>query len=251
MTFNLQFAYRAVHLAETLDELQLVTPKDLGRNFLLHMSKNKSIKTMTPYITTRASDHEDRSIPRVCVAPSIAACIIGYDTTIQDWRDKLDGHDGKGNPVPWVGGWYLYALPFEYAIKPSAKLLPVVASSDEHWLVSYSPATHSFRPILIGKIFYSAVTFGGKGYRLGTTIDIYIELFGGVNVPFCNNLKLSPGYWRVCSSSLCGIKDFNEVNASNVVRLTKEQYDAVKMPIASTLSYSNAVSAEHIPALHW
>jgi len=244
-------AFRASHLAQTLDELTVITPQKLGRNFLLHISKNKAIKTMVPYITTRTAPGEDRSIPRICVSPSIAACIVGYDTTIADWRDALEGTDRKGNPIPWVGGWYLYALPFDYALEPSPKLLPAVTATDERWLVSYSPTTHSYRPILIGKLFYSTVQYRGESFRQHTSIEIYLELHGGVNVPFCNTLKLSPGYWRVVSQTLCGVKNFKQVTAEVAQKLTQEEYDAVKAPIASLLSISHCVRPEHLPALHW
>jgi len=42
-----------------------------------------------------------------------------------------------------------------------------------------------------------------------------------------------------------------DVEVDMLNRLTQAEYEAVKMPMASLLSYHNAVRPEHVPALHW
>jgi hypothetical protein len=247
-------AFRLVHPAETLAELTLVTPQDLGRNYVLHISKNKELDLMVPYICVRAQKDEDRSVPRICTAPSIAACLVGYDTTIEEWMQGEETTDGFGQgSIPWCGGWYIYAIPFQYAFKPSEKLLKGVTATDEHWLVSYGPTTWSYKPIKVGKVFYTAVTHQAEGRFKTLMIDLCVEItHSDIKVPFCNGVKLGEGYYRMQSDRLLDMASFEDVALHGMQHLTKEEYDAVKIPTAALLSFaSHAVLPEHVPSLHW
>jgi hypothetical protein len=247
-------AFRQVHPAETVAELTLVTPQELGRNYVLHISKNKDLGLMVPYVCVRTQKDEDRTIPRVSTAPSIAACLIGYDTTIEEWMEAQSATDGYGkSTVPWCGGWYIYAIPFQYAFKPSAKLLKNVVATDEHWLVSYGPTSWSYKPIKVGKIFYTAVTHQAEGRSKSLMIDLCVEItHPNIKVPFCHNLKLEAGYYRIQSDKLLDMAAFEDVALDALQHLTKEEYDAIKVPAAAMLSFtSHAVLPEHVPSLHW
>jgi hypothetical protein len=247
-------AFRHVHPAETLAELTVLTPKDVGRNYLLHISKNKDLDIMIPYICTRAASDEDRSIPRVCVSPSIAACLVGYDSTIEEWMEGQTAKDGFGqNDIPWCGGWYIYAIPFEYVLKPSPELLKAVTRTDEMWLVNYNPKTWAYRPRKVGKLFYTAVSHkseeGGKVLR----VDMCLELTQpGIRVPFCKGLNLEPGYYHIRSDKLLNMATMDEVCLDGMMPLSEEEYRAIKMPVAALLSFAeHGVKPEHVPSLNW
>lgn len=245
-------AFRTVHPTETLDELTVVTPKELGRNYVLHISKNKDLKTLIPYVCKRTQRDENRSVPRVCTAPTIAGCLIGYDTTIEEWLAEVGSKDGFGKKdVPWAGGWYIYAIPFEYALRPTDKLVRHAKASDEHWLVSYNRTTWSYQPVKVGKLFYKSVTYRSESNAKVTEVEIYLEIDAAVSVPFCNGYKLQKGYHRIVIDKLFDMAAMDQVVMDAAVRLTREEYEKVKAPIASLLSYTNTVEAHHVPVLHW
>lgn len=248
-------AFRTLHPTETLDELTVVTPKELGRNYVLHISKNKELKTLIPYVCKRTQRNENRSVPRVSTAPTIAGCLIGYDTTIEEWLAEVGSKDGFGKKdVPWVGGWYIYAIPFEFALKPSTKLLGAVHTSDEHWLVSYNRSSWSYEPQMVGKLFYKSVTYRAMGREKITELEIYIEIDSPVGIPFCFGQRLKKGYYRIVIDKLFDLETMNEVVMDSLMPLSQEEYEKVKMPIASLLSFSepvNTVEAFHVPVLHW
>jgi hypothetical protein len=243
-------AFRTVHPAETLEELSVVSARENGRNFMLHLSRNKNIKAMVPYVTTRTQAHEDRSIPRICVAPAIADCLIGYNGTVDEFQNREQAKSGDGSKtIPWTGGWYIYAIPFEYALKPSENLLVDADKTNEHWLVSYSPQTWSYAPIRIGKLFYTQVGYqAGRGGH-ATVVEMYIELDSPVRVPFCHDLMLEPGLYRIVSDKLFEMHH-RKVALDQLEPLSPEDYAKAKIPTASLLSF-NSVSASHLPVLHW
>lgn len=245
-------AFRTLHPTETLDELTVVTPKELGRNYVLHISKNKELKTLIPYVCKRTQRDENRTIGRVSTAPTIAGCLIGYDTTIEEWLAEVGSKDGFGKKdVPWVGGWYIYAIPFEYALRPTNKLVCHAEASDEHWLVSYNKATWSYQAIPVGKLFYTTVTYQTTGKNKVTEIEMYIEVSSDVSIPFSRYTKLKKGYYRIRTDKLLDMATMDDVRLNVLDELTAEEYNAIKMPVASLLSFHNCVEEHHVPVLHW
>lgn len=236
-------AFTQLHPAEVLNELTVVTPKEFKRNFFLHMSKDRDLKALTPYVTTRTLAGENRSVGRVCVSPDIAAAILGYKSTIKEFfAPPEDSKDGTGErTIPWRGGWYLYAIPFEYAVRPSPELVANVDLTEEHWLVSYNEATHVYTPVPIGKFFYRTVAVSpldAKGKAKTISLEVILEITGKVAVTFCPGVKLKPGYWRVKTSSLFNVASAKAVTVEKVFPLSKAEYEAIKVPMAETLSYS-------------
>lgn len=231
-------AFVKVHPEEVLDELTVVTPKQLGRNFLLHMSKDSRLREMIPYVSTRTVRHENRSVARICVGSTIAACILGYGGAMIDFLEGSDTSDGKGKAsVEWRGGWYLYALPFQYALKPSKDLLRNVDLSDEHWLVSYNQHTQVYFPQQVGKFFYRTVNQQGHGTSRKIVIEIILEITCDVPVPFGPNEKLKKGYWRIVVTGLHDVKHHDQVRIDSKRELTYGEYLALKTPSADLLSF--------------
>ena len=60
-----------------LENCDLVTPETLGSKHLLHASTLKQ-NELTPYISVRANEVEDNTIPRVYVGKTLLNCLEGY-----------------------------------------------------------------------------------------------------------------------------------------------------------------------------
>ena len=59
--------------------LKIVSTKDLGQDFLLHISPDKLSKVIfTPRIGNRQGRTEDRTVPRITVSPTLLGCHNGY-----------------------------------------------------------------------------------------------------------------------------------------------------------------------------
>ena len=229
-------AFQQTHQPEILDQLTLVSPKELGRNYLLHMSKNDSLPELTPYVCTRTKRGEDRTVARACMSGTLAACVMGYGTTLADYLQELDSSDGFGKKeVKWRGGWYLYAAPFRYAFRPSPKLVGVEGDTDEHWLVTFDEGSRKYPTLPVGKFFYRTVHYRPVGGVQTITVELIVEVTASVGVWFSEGVHLAQGYWQVVSSNLCTAKDWRTVKAETVKRLSRAEYDSWKAPVADLL----------------
>lgn len=231
--------FRKLHQPDVLDKLEVFTPKELGRNFLLHMSKNSELKMMTPYVSTRTVRAEDRSVPRVCCSPTIAACILGYNGAMTDFFKGSDSTDGHGKTeVEWRGGWYIYAIPFKHALIADKSLLPAVEETLERWLVAYDEASRKYKPIPVGKLFYRSMIFTNADDERKDTVELVVEITTDkVAIPFLEDLKLGKGYWRLMIDGMHQHGDHAKVTVAEQKQLSKEEYEALKTPTADLLSY--------------
>ncbi|EEL9315744.1 hypothetical protein DAT63_23095, partial [Salmonella enterica subsp. enterica serovar Enteritidis] len=93
---------------------------------LLHISTDTELKTMMPRIPQRTLRMEDGSFPRICVSSSLMGCIYGYSTAIKQYFSG-------GHLAHWLGGYVIYRVPFDIALRPHRTLLSDVDISDEHW----------------------------------------------------------------------------------------------------------------------
>lgn len=235
--------FLALQQPEVIQQLTVVRPRDLGRNFLLHMSKDAHLKALTPYVTARAKSDENRTVNRVSMSPNIAACILGYENSVKDFFQGKDGKDGTGTrEVRWRGGWYLYAVPFRYALKPATGLLADGDRTGEHWLVTYNEATRVYTPQPVGKFFYRTLQYRGPVGQQTLTAEIIVAITSKVGIPFGPKTLLAPGYWRVITSQLFEVKALHEVEVSKVTALTEAEYEAIKVPIADLLSHQESRS---------
>ena len=136
--------------------------KDVGP--LYHISTNHELGAMMPSVTRRTLSAEDRAIPRISVAPTLAGCILAYQACDYDF----DADEYKG--------WYVYGLPFEHAVRPTKQLLPDVEMSDEHWLVTFDPDTVAYYPRTVANHRYSTPTSV-------TCSDCFLQGICGSDVP--------------------------------------------------------------------
>jgi hypothetical protein len=168
---------------------KVVHIKDLP-NKLLHISTNKQ-KVLIPNISQRAADGEDNTMPRVHTAPTILGCIAGYGNAIYDSRVKTQ----SAVKDSFKGGYYLYTIPFEYALCPNGKLVPDAAETNEHWLVPYSKEYSEYTPDSISKIVTSDVTTVNlSNGDIENVITLYIEITSDTPVLLDTDVLLETGF---------------------------------------------------------
>jgi hypothetical protein len=100
--------------------------------------------------------------------------------------------------MDFSGVFTLYAIPFEYCIRPKGNLVADGLQTREHWLVTYNRETESYTPRVLGRFFYESV----KLYR--PRQEVVYEMMLQVtedDVYLTKNFLVDRGYYRVIGSS--------------------------------------------------
>lgn len=220
----------------------VVTPEDLGQDFMLHVSKDTNIRKFTPQLTLRGAPSENREVTRVCVSTSLLGCLVGYAAAESDF------FTGGIKDSGFRGGFKIYAIPFKAALRPNAKLVYDAKHSDEFWLVTYNKETVEFIPETVGKAFYQSITYiarsGLKPYGYGV---LYLEITKDDGIYYSKNHRLEKGYWKVegmvpqNSSLLDSDKDVK------VISISKSEFQSAKSESAALLSY---IEPHQLPPSH-
>jgi len=222
-----------------------LTPVEPTEDFpvMLHISKDKTIKEFIPAVSHRTVKKEDRSIPRICVAPHLFGCFVGYSSAYSEFYTDPE-------KKVWHGGYYIYALPFTLAVEPSKKLLPDVANTDERWLVGYDETHRNIKPTIVGKCFIYALNLVGAGEARRVDVTIYLEfkesdLSSGLHLDelaFDSEHSLKKGYYRI---EICDNRDpvFWNRESISITQIPKVEYERAKNVTAGLLSFENAPSS--------
>ncbi len=197
-------------------------------------------------IGTKQAPSEDRTIPRVCVAPSLLGCLVGYAESESNFLNMSS--TGTKEDDGYKGGWKIYAIPFKAALKPNARLVYDAKHSDEVWLVSYNEQNVEYKPESAGKMFYHAITFYPRSantpIKEGT---LYIEITKSEGIRFSPRFFLTKGYWCIegptaqHSSLAYSDKDFT------VTEINKAKYQSAKDQAAALLGHEEPLP----PYLKW
>lgn len=225
----------------------IVTPEDLGQDFLLHVSTNTNIREFIPFIGKRQADTEDRTTPRVCTAPTILGCMSGYGMMEFDFMERVPG-EKSSNGGMYKGGIKIYALPFTAALRPNGKLVYDGKHSDEHWLVAYNKATATYVPRTAGKAFYRAVVYQGRpGKQPMAEGTLYIEVLEEKGLRFGNGIFLNKGYWIIDGPmpnfTTMTWSESTETKVFKVREIEKAEYLSNKAAAADLLSHTGDIPA--------
>lgn len=226
-------------------QLTVVSAARPWESFMLHISKDTAIDAFSPTVTRRGLDAENRSIPRICVAPSLAGCIMAYSSDLYDYMERSDSRSADGQRrVKYRGGWAIYGIPYDLALRPSKKLLPDVLCTDEHWLVTYDEGTVTYKPELLGKFFYEVVTYAASGKDPPTVgVEMIIEVLTDVAIRFDHQNVLKKGYWKLKIQGMHNAERWDKIPAVEVQALQKGEYIASKQLVASMLSFESLAPA--------
>jgi len=199
-------------------DLEVLSTKDLNRAVLYHISDNDRIREFIPRVTQRMLSSEDRRIPRISCSLDIAGAIAGHD-----------GTEHLFNDMDFSGVFTVYAIPFEYCIKPKGNLVADAIQTREHWLVTYDRDTEAYKPMKLGSFFYESV----RMYR--PKQEIVYEMILHVtqdDVYLTKNFLVDRGYWRVIGSSPRVFKKRSitrkPMELISIDEITKEDWDRMK-----------------------
>lgn len=141
-----------------IQNTKIIVPEQLVDGCLYHISTRRpsegNLTTYIPQMPRRAANSEDNTLPRVTVAPTIEGCMVGYNTLsylaeTPNTREK----DIKKLKDPYLGGLYIYRIPFEVCLKPNKELVFDATFSNECWLVPYRHDRLTYTGECIGKLF--------------------------------------------------------------------------------------------------
>jgi hypothetical protein len=169
--------------------------------------------------------------------------MIGYAATEYDFIERAGSQVAN-----WKGGWNIYAVPFEAALKPATRLVYDVRSSDEHWLVHYSKDTAEYVPVLAGKMFFHNLIMVGRNGKSPTfEMTLYIEVKWAEGLRFSKRHFLEKGCWRIEGTAPQNVFSANDDKEYKVTRIPESEYKEMKSASADLLSFNDNVPA----SLQW
>lgn len=223
--------------------LEIVTPKDMPTGLLYHISKNNNIKKFVPVIGFRQAKREDRTVPRVCVAPHMLGCLIGYAAFLYDILNEDNTTDGKKSD--YKGGYKIYGFEFKHALKPAKSLVYDVNMSDEHWLVSYNENTAEYVPVPVGYLFATNLsTVPGVNRTMPEHIvTLCVEITRDEGMQFSSKIKLEKGYWELVGPIPEQTASYKSNKEFKVTQISKEEYTERKLTCAALLNHQEPIPA--------
>lgn len=205
------------------DDVEIVEVS--GSNPVYHISCDKNIKEFVPMVSNRTMGKEDRSVPRVSVAPSVIDCLNGYSKTLWDF---LNGEIKRG---AYHGGYYIYELPVKVTVIPSKKLVPDAGFTREQWVLGYNDETTRIVPNRIGKFFIHSLMQTANGIHKETEYLVYFNLDTAVQI---SQGEVTPeGCWKM---SFKGANDLFYKKLT-VQSITKSEFNSIKKASAELLCY--------------
>lgn len=229
---------------EVRNELRIVTPSDLTIPCLLHISKDPSLTRFVPSISRRGMRSENRTVTRVSTATTLAGCLIGYASDLNDFLTRDDGLKVDASKrVKFLGGYTIYGFRFDVALRPSRKLVPDVEQSDEHWLVPYDQQHVAYQPEVLGKVFYESVKYRLANGKPVSEIEMYVEVATPEPIWMDGRNKLEQGHWHVKTVGMHETKRWDRIPVMEIEATDPDTYLSVKRNVASMLSLESFMPA--------
>lgn len=205
-----------------LTETQITT----GDRYMYHISPAHGITEFVPRTVQRAMPNEDHLVPRVCTAPTLMDCIRGYAVTVRDSLMKKATNAGND---AWEGGYYIYRIPCDVAVKPTTALCPMAEWCDERWLLPYERDDQPYPTEIVGRMFYNKLgVFREINERCYANVEIMIEIYPSVAedgddmIPLDKRISLGAGCHAVNAPGLDsyyeGIYDEGSIRHRTVTR---------------------------------
>ena len=209
--------YLSALLGDAVSELTLYSAGEVNRP-LYHVSMNPNVRIFSPKVSSRTLSSEDRSVPRVSTSTSIVGCLNGYQSMFSD----MAGRARKN----FTGLYTVYELPYQYAVKPSKKLLSDVETSDEYWLVSWKKETYSIRPNTVCEFTIPQVqtTYGSDGED--QRVIIFLKVLGE-SLYLTHDVKLVKGYYEIILRNYDYDYPLENNNKIEVKEITENDYNKV------------------------
>lgn len=209
--------YLSALLGDAVSELTLFSAGEVNRP-LYHVSMNPNVRIFSPKVSSRTLSSEDRSVPRVSTSTSLIGCLNGYQSMFTD----MAGRARKN----FTGLYTVYELPYQYAVKPSKKLLSDVETSDEYWLVSWKKETYSIKPNKVCEFTIPQVqtTYGSDGEDQRVTMFLKVL---GESLYLTHDIKLVKGYYEITLRNYDYDYPLENNNKIEVKEITENDYNKV------------------------
>ena len=167
------------------NNVTIVDGATFNKGLMYHIgTTDMSNKPYIPRIGERQGKTEDRTVPRVTVAPTLLGCIYGYAMVV------ISGKDNN------IAGYYIHSLPFEYCLKPTKKLVFDQELTNEHWLVRYNKDTTVYKASRIGRMVVGKIDIKPRPKKFAeVTLTVLVEV--NQEMPFNEVETMAPGYYQV------------------------------------------------------
>lgn len=199
--------------------VEIVTKYDLGQDFMLRVDL-KTPGTFTPNMPISAAKAEDRTSPRICVAPDLLSCFLGYAQVGYDFHDYSPRYS-----------YDISKLPFDVCLKPNNKLVFDSEFTNEHWLVAYNRSSYRVKGEVVGKVHICEITYTLSPTGKGNDAHVkgYVEIRSGHSIRILPGKTLDSGYYEF---------KFERSNSKIPVvkKITKEKFDEVLSPFKHKLT---------------
>jgi hypothetical protein len=213
---------------------KIVTPDEYPSPYMFHISKNPKIKEFIPFIGRRQGESEDRTIPRITVAPYLIGCMIGYADVEKDFMLNKE-RDKEKSKIPFLGGWKIYGFKYDGALKPTKKLVYDAKNSDECWLTTYNEATQRYVASVVGEFFYKSITFQARDKDPWSEGEFYLKTT--TLLPFTKRHILQPGFYRIRGLTPQFVRDYVDDKHYEVEPISEADYLKAKHGVADMLAY--------------
>ena len=210
---------------KVVKKLDIVSSEDLGQDYLIHISFIKT-KELVPYVSPAANSNEDNTVTKIYTSPTIMNALFGIPPVSHFIKSiKAGGHsfDIGNKDRPYHGGYYIYKIPFKFALKPKGVIAPLeMKGSNEHWLITYNEATLKYQTELVGCLIPLSFTVE-PWYKKDYTEQVNYQLELVKPTLFKPNLLIEPGYYTFDD-------DYQTLN-----NITKSEYSKTKSEKAKSL----------------
>ena len=227
----------SIQSKSTQKNAKVVSREEIGVP-LLHIDKNTP-KVFIPCMPKSAADSENTTTSRITVAPTIVGCCKGYSRVEMDF---LDGPNKWLPGDPYRAGYEICTFDYEYALEPNEKLVFDAPRTKEHWLVTYSKETQTYKPKKIGKMFFTEILFvaaepGMKDQMPGARLKGYLWHECEEPIAFKEGQVLPAGYYEIHMYFEQPNENSKEdSNNHNALPISKAIYDENKKTYAAMLA---------------
>ena len=212
-----------LHPNTKVRNIKIETAKELGQDYLLHITTNK-FPELIPIISKRAAPDENNDLLRCHVSATILDCIQGYGRLfdhIINLQASIDRDDDTG--VLYKGGMYILKTKFDVCLKPGKRLVESAVKTDERWLISYSKETATYPVTCVGRIIPLDITIIPNGKDgISKQSSMAIEITDSDGIYLNNKDVLNKGYYLV---SLLEDPKKDKLGILDLKTISKEDFD--------------------------
>jgi len=234
--------YLETRSSRVQDNVEIMTPDDYnGYPYMLHVSKNTTIKEFIPQIGDRQGESEDRTTPKVCVAPAVYSALMGYANLFDE---NVRPHLVREETPHFKGGYVVYAFDYGCALRPNKKLVYDADMTDEHWLVAYNEDTATYKGKQIAKLFVNSLTINKAGsasnnFEVRYTTELFIEVTDNeYGLQFTHDQLLKKGYYRSIGPDPLTLRNYKSTKQITIEAISEAEYKEKKKLSAALLSAS-------------